>query len=46
MRHNVEHGIPRELSMVLGQESVQVGKFFVVHRTRASGQFKKYTATC
>jgi len=34
--HNVEHGVPGQPSVVLGQESVQISELFVVHGHRAS----------
>ncbi|QHO77488.1 hypothetical protein ACH79_37510 [Bradyrhizobium sp. CCBAU 051011] len=44
--HDIEHGFPGEPAVVLGQESVQVSEFFVVHLYRASAAMAEYTATC
>lgn len=43
--HDVEHGFPGKLSMVVGQELVQVCELVVFHLHRASSAIPKHTAT-
>ena len=39
--HDVEHGFPGKLSMVLGKEFVQISELFIVHGHRASAATPK-----